>query len=106
MKANNRSVSAIRKAGCGNHRITIPHATRPGQGREKGDDGRQSCQPVLPVPFRGRDQGISNSTRSPLRRNISKSASRVTHVHPFSNATAACWASATIFPAAPESQQK
>jgi len=45
MKANSRSVNAIRKADCGNHRTTFPHATRPGMGREKGDDERSFACP-------------------------------------------------------------
>jgi hypothetical protein len=37
MKANSRSVTAIREADEGNHRIAFPDATRPGMGCEKGD---------------------------------------------------------------------
>jgi hypothetical protein len=44
MGAPSRSVTAIRETDEGNHRITIPHATRPGQGRERDDDERRFCR--------------------------------------------------------------
>jgi len=47
MKANSRSVNAIRKADCGNHRIAFPPATRPGRVREKDDDERRFCLSLL-----------------------------------------------------------
>ncbi len=53
MKATSRSVNAIRKADEGNHRITCPHAMRPGMGREKDDDERSLCLYRLSKPRTG-----------------------------------------------------
>ncbi len=51
MRANSRSVNAVRKADGGNHRTPFPHATRPGLGREKDDYGGNLACPHRLAPW-------------------------------------------------------
>ena len=55
MRANSRSVTAIRNADEENYRIAFPRAPRPGEGRKRDDDQRKvACPYRLHVPIGSR----------------------------------------------------